>query len=268
MKKIVFFVTHKTLSEDHAQMTFLSMSNQIVSDDKKFDCLYIYNTHQDELPNSFLINLFNEYNLARFFNELKIFDYDPNTNKSLGVDVHTITNYFRSFYAPYDRVLLLKSDCVLSKNYFEDILNIEENKEIYFVAPFICAKERIDNKEIINYSKREKYTPSDDITFFVEDQTNSSNNDFKNRPNIKITDEVIKFTSCYVITDYSCHYITNSLTDKILLHDQSWGGAKFYGLVPYFTGTNNSFVIHKFHDIISENRSTDREGPVKEWLSS
>jgi hypothetical protein len=220
------------------------------------------------LPNSFLINLFNEYNLARFFNELKIFDYDPNTNKSLGADVHTITNYFREFYEPNDRVLLLKSDCVLSKNYFEDILNIEENKEIYFVAPFICAKERIDNKEIIEYSLRDRYVLSDEITFVVEDQTNSQNSDFKNRQDIKVTDEAIKFTSCYVITDYSCHYITNSLTNLITINYQSWGGAKFYSLVPHFVATKRSFVIHKFHSIISENRSSDREGPVKDWLDS
>jgi hypothetical protein len=266
MKKIVFFVTHKTLSEDHAQMTFLSMSNQIVSDDKKFDCLYIYKTHQDELPNSFLINLFNEYNLARFFNELKIFDYDPNTNKSLGADVRTITNYFREFYEPNDRILILKSDCILSKTYFDDILNLDEQNPIYFVSPFIAAKSSIDNKELIEYSLRDRYVLSDEITFFVEDQTNSQNNDLNNRQNIRVNDSSIKFVSCFVITDFTCHYITNSLTNLITINYQSWGGAKFYSLVPHFVTTERSFVIHKFHSIISENRSTDREGPVKDWL--
>lgn len=268
MKKVVFFITHKTLGEDHARMTFLSMDNQIISTDKKFDFLYLYNTHQDELSNDFLVDLFHKHNLKRMFSGLRIFNYDPNTNKSLGADTHTITEYFRNAYEPNDRILLLKSDCVLSKNYFDDILNLDESKEVYFVAPFICAKERINNTEIIEYSLRESYVPSDDITFFVEDQTNSSNNDFNNRPDVKVTDEKIKFTSCYVITDFSCHFITNSLTKLITIQYQTWGGAKFYNLVPHFTGTNRSFVIHKFHSIISENRSTDREGPVKDWLSS
>jgi hypothetical protein len=268
MKKIVFFITHKTLNEDHAEMTFLSMANQDVTDNKKFDFLYLYNTHQEELSNDFLIELFFKYNLKRFFEGLRIFNYDPNTNKSLGADVYTITNYFKSSYEPNDRILLLKSDCVLSKNYFDDILNLEEDVPVYFVAPFICAKERITNQEIIEYSLRDKYIESDEITFFVEDQTNSSNNDFNNRPTENVTDEKIKFTSCYVITDYSCHYITNSLTNLINIQYQSWGGAKFYNLVPYFKQTEKSFVIHKFHSIISENRISDREGPVREWLSS
>lgn len=268
MKKIVFFITHKTLSEEHANATFWSLSNQVVTKPEKFDYFYIYNTHQDELSNFFLIELFEKYDLNRFFKEIRIFNYDNNTPKALGADIGNIANYVSKYYSPEDRILLLKSDCVLSKNYFDDLLNIEENKEVYFVAPFICAKERITDEEIFEYAKRDKFVASDDITFFVEDQTNSSNNDFKNRPGINVTDEQIKFTSCYVIGDFSCHYLTASLLPKMIVQLQSWGGVKFYNLTSYFVGTNRSFVIHKYHSIISENRQSDREGPVKDWLSS
>lgn len=268
MKRIVFFITHKTLSEEHANATFWSMSNQVVNSTEKFDCLYIYNTHQDELTNSFLFQLYEKYNLSRFFKELKVFDYDNSTPKALGADIANIGNYVLKNYSNEDRVLLLKSDCVLSKNYFDDLLKIENNKEIYFVAPFICAKERITDEEIFEYANRNTFVASDDITFFVEDQTNSSNNDFTNRKGVSVTDEQIRFTSCYVIGDFSCHYITSSLLPKMMVQLQSWGGVKFYNLTSYFVGTDRSFVIHKFHSIISENRSTDREGPVKEWLSS
>lgn len=268
MKKIVFFITHKTLSEEHANATFWSLSNQSVNSSEKFDCFYIYNTHQDELTNSFLTELYERYNLGRFFNELKIFDYDNNTPKALGADIGTIGNYVLQNYSDDDRVLLLKSDCVLSKNYLNDLLKIEENKKIYFVAPFVCAKERIKDEEIFEYANRDKFIASDDITFFVEDQTNSSNNDFHNREGVKVTDEQIKFTSCYVIGDFSCHYITASLLPKMIVNIQSWGGVKFYNLTSHFVGTDNSFVIHKYHSIISENRQSDREGPVKEWLNS
>ena len=109
---------------------------------------------------------------------------------------------------------------------------------------------------------------SDDITFFVEDQTRSSNNDFTRRNGVKVTDESIRFTSCYVITDFSCHFISVNLLEKINIEFSSWGGAKFFELTPYFHGTDRCFVIHKYHGIISENRSTDREGPVREWLNS
>lgn len=267
MKNIVFFITHRTLSMDHAEICFYSMSKQIVQNGKKFDRLYIYNTHQDELNNSQLMMLYKCFNLERFFEEVVIFDYDDTTSKTLGADITTISTYVRKNYSNSDRVLFLKSDCVLSVNYFDEILNIPENS-IYFVAPFICAKSRIANNEIIEYSNRDRYIISDDITFFVEDHVNSSNNDFNNRPDVKVTDDSIKFTSCYVITDYSCHFISVELLDKITIEFATWGGAKFYQLVPYFVGTDRCFVIHKYHGIISDNRSSDREGPVREWLNS
>lgn len=52
------------------------------------------------------------------------------------------------------------------------------------------------------------------------------------------------------------------------IQHQSWGGVKFYKLRNFYIGTDRSFVIHKYHDIKSENRSTDREGPVESWLRS
>lgn len=268
MKKLVFFITHKTLSEEHANATFWSLSNQSVDSTEKFDCFYIYNTHQNELSNFFLLELYEKYNLGRFFKEVRIFDYDNNTPKALGADISTIGNYVLKNYSPDDRVLLLKSDCVLSKNYLNDLLSLDENRKVYFVAPFVCAKERIKDDEIFEYAKRDSFVASDEITFFVEDQTNSSNNDFQNRKGVNVTDQQIKFTSCYVIGDFSCHYLTASLMTDMIVNIQSWGGVKFYNLTSHFVGTDKSFVIHKYHSIISENRQNDREGPVKDWLNS
>lgn len=267
MKNIVFFITHKTLTKDHAEMSLFSLSKQVVSVDKKFDRLYLYNTHEDELSNSYLLMLYETFKLNRFFNEVVIFNYDVNTPKSLGADVSTITQYVKQNYLPDDRVLLFKSDCLLSINYFDEILKIPE-KDVYFVAPFICAKQRISNNEILGYSDRDTFIRSDDITFFVEDHPASDNTDFFTRKDVKVTDESIKFTSCYVITDFSCHFISVGLMDQITIEFSSWGGAKFYNLLQHFHSTDRCFVIHKYHGIISENRSSDREGPVKEWLTS
>jgi hypothetical protein len=267
MKNIVFFITHKTLGVEHAKASFLSLSRQEPIS-KKFDALYIYNSHENELSNDLLISFYTTFNLDRYFKEIKIFNYNVLTHKSLGADITAIKDYVKHNYAAHDRVLLLKSDCILSKNYFQDIFSLPVDKPVYFVAPFICAKERISDVEIFEYATRDLYIPSDDITFFVEDQTNSRNNDFVNRPGVNVTDEQIKFTSCYVITDFSCHFISINLLDNIIIEFQSWGGAKFYYLTNYFIGTDRSFVIHKYHDIISENRSTDREGPVVSWLKS
>lgn len=267
LKNIVVFITHKTLLEDHANCTFFSMALQSVPSNKKFDCLYIYNTHQEELSNKYLFELFNYYKLINYFNEIKILN-NENKTSSLGEDILYINNFFISNYDKNDRVLFLKSDCILSKNYFEEILNIEKEKSVYFVAPFICAKSRISNQEILYYSQRDKFIKSDECTFFVEDQKRTNDNDFNNRTNLSIYDEKIKFTSCYVIRDFSCHFISINLLDKINIQIKSWGGCNFSNLVDFFIETDKCFVIHKYHDIISENRLENREGPVHSWLNS
>lgn len=265
MKHILFFITHKTLTLEHAELTFQSLASQECDD--MFDEMIIYNTHPDDISNSTLLFLCNKYNLDRFFKKISLFSEQYPEQKSLGADVHALARYSYKNFEPTDRILLLKSDSLLSKNYFDEVFKLPEGP-VYFVAPFICAKKRVANEEILDYIKRDTFIRSDDITFFVEDQTGSPNNDFNNRPGINVTDEQIKFTSCYVITDFSCHLISVELLHQLTLHHQSWGGAKFYNLVPYFRGTDRCFVVHKYHGIISENRDTDREGPVKDWLNS
>lgn len=46
------------------------------------------------------------------------------------------------------------------------------------------------------------------------------------------------------------------------------GGVLLINLIPYFCETTNCFTIYKYHDILSDNRNTNREGPVHEWLNS
>lgn len=268
MKTVVFFITHKTLGFEHACATLGSIAKQSLVPEKKFDKFYIYNTHSEELSNQTIEELYYKLKLDRFFNELTVFDYHPSTHKSLGADVNNICSYMKNHYQAQDRFLLLKSDCVLSKNYFNDLIGLPESQPVYFVAPWICAKERISDQEIFQYSQRDNFVRSDKITFFVEDQTNSENNDFYNRPGVQVTDEEIKFTSCCVITDFSCHYLSVQLIPQISINFQSWGGVNFGRLRQYYIGTEKSFVIHKFHNIMSENRFSDREGPVAQWLSS
>jgi hypothetical protein len=266
MKKIIFFITHKTLSYDHARTTLFSIAKQSKKTNDKFDKLYIYNSHSNELSNEKILTICQDYHLMNFFNSIEIFRYD-NTSKTLGGDISSIKTYLKNSYHMNDRVLLLKSDSILSKNYFDTVFNISEGL-VYFVAPFICAKKRVSDNEILEYSERDSVVFSDEITFFVEDSNNTSDYDFNKRKDITVTDESIKFTSCYVVDDFSCHYISVGLMDKIRIAEQSWGGVNFRNLRPHLIQTDKCFVIHKFHDIVSENRSTDREGPVKTWLNS
>lgn len=269
MKNIAFFITHKTLGLEHARACFYGMSKQNYSG-KKFEVLYLYNSHQDELSNETLLDLYSEYDLQHHFNEVVVFNYDNNTHKSLGADINTINNYLLNHYSHNDRVLVLKSDCVLSKNYFNEILNIPKDSIMLYTAPFICAKERVTDKEIFEYASRDKFIPSDDITFMVEDQTGNYNVELhKGRPDgLKVDSEQIKFTSCYVYTDFSCHFYSLALIPQMQITFESWGGVKFYSMSNYLYVTDNNFVIHKYHDIVSTNRATKREGPVESWLTS
>lgn len=265
MRNVAFFITHKTLGIDHAEMTLASLGLQ--QTDKQLDVLYLYNTHEDELDNKALVALCLKHGVDRIVKEIKIFPYDNQTHKALAADIFVITEYCRATYAEQDRILLLKSDIVLSVNYLDDILSLPEG-DVYFVAPFVCAKARVTDAAILEYAKRHEFIRSDDITFFVEDEHNSPANDFNDRDGVDVMDEDILFTSCTVNTDFSCHFITNWLTRRLNLQVQSWGGVKFHALLNYYTTTNRSFAIHKYHGIESENRTGDREGPVKDWLNS
>lgn len=262
---ILFFITHKTLGENHAEMVFKSISTQ--NTEKKFNKMIIYNTHPKELKNETLVNLFHKHQLSRVIGEITVFDYDDNTNKSLGGDIFAIKEFCKKEFNSQDRILLLKSDCCLSRNYFDVVLNINPSQMIHFVAPFVCAKKRVDDLTIIKYLTRDLFVRSDDITFFVEDSQQSPNNDFNTREQ-SITDESILFTSCTVTRDFSCHFISVGLLELIMIKMQSWGGCNFSKLDPYLLQSDRCFVVHKYHDIQSENRIGDREGLVREWLDS
>jgi hypothetical protein len=261
MKNIVFFITHTTLTYEHLDLCFASLSIQNTA--KKFDKLYIYNTHQEELPNWSIISLYHKYNLDKLFESYDIFDYDTNISKTLAGDISAIRRYVEHKYCANDRILFLKSDCLLSKNYCKDILSIDKQKRnIYFVAPWMCAKKHVPNIEILEYINRDSVVFSDEITFCVEHYDKTFKTDFDNNKPLEF-----KFTSCYVIGDYSCPFISVGLLDKLIIENLEWGGVKFY-LIPnqYFIPTNKSFVVHKYHSILSENSSIDRSGPVKGWL--
>ena len=265
-KRILFFITHRTLNEEHAELCFKALSNQI--DPVNFDKMYIYNSHQDELPNDKLIQLYEKYELNKIFNECSIFIYDSETPKTLGADIVTIFNYCSGTYNNNDRLFILKSDCLPSKHLLNEIRKTDNIDTFLLTPPFILAKARIENTEIEEYLNRDFYVPSDNITFFNENEDNSKNNDHRNRITEKPTDEHIHFISCTVKTDFSCHYLTMNLFNLFNITSQSWGGCNMSKLRNYWIGTHRSFIIHKYHNIISRNRSQARLGTVEQYLLS
>ena len=264
MKNIIFFITHKTLSVEHVVTSFTSLSNQ--AGNKIFDKIYIYNTHPEEISNDEIKNIFYEKKLNNKIKKLDIFVYNNLTPKNLGSDLNCIINYAINNYNKNDRILVLKSDILLSKNYFNTVLNLPEG-DIFFTSPFVCAKQRVTDDELFEYINREKFIRSDNITFYTEGIEPGEQTDFNIRGHT-ITDKNIKFFSCKVVDDFSCHFLSINILDKIKIGYQNWGGVNFNGLRCYIKNSDNCFTLHKYHSIISDNRYSDREGPVEMWLTA
>ena len=125
MKKIAFFITHKTLDLYHADLCFKSIGHQ-KNVTEKFDKLYIYNSHEQDISNESILHAYKIHNLQRIFKEVVIYDYNPNTGKTLGSDITEISNYFCDRYDDNDRVLILKSDCLMSVNYFNEFNKLND----------------------------------------------------------------------------------------------------------------------------------------------
>lgn len=264
MAKILFFITHSTLSYDHADMTLRSLGKSI--DPVLFDTMYIYNTHDHELSNSDIIDLCHKYDLSKFITNILIWDGIYPQSKTLGADVYTIGQYCKCKYPMNTKIWLLKSDCVVSQYLISDFSKMDIYESFVLTPPFICAKKRVTNEEIIDYCSRPWVILSDDITFFNEDTHKTPDNDHRNRPNMTPYHPSILFISCTVKTDFSCHYLTLDNLLSINISFQNWGGCNFSHLQDKWYGTSRGFVVHKYHNIVSENRPTPREGTIESFM--
>jgi len=267
MKNLLFFIIHNTSTLEHCQLSLQSLCRQSETT-FKFDHMYIYNTQADEITYDDILDICWKENILKFVvvEEICIFDYDKNSPKSLEQDLKNIMTYVTKRYSPDDRVLFMKSDCLLSKYYLKDIEELPDNCPIHFTAPFVFAKKRVPNDEILDYVKRDSFVESEAITFFTEDGYSSHNSDLEHRKDVKITDESVKFFACYGIRCWSCHLITVSLFPLMGIVNQT--GIDLRHLEPYFNKTSRSFVVYKYHGIVSENRLTGRWTQIYEWILS
>jgi len=263
--RTIIFITHSTLSEDHANMCFKALSNS--KDPISFDKLIIYNSHQEEFPNEEVLSIYDLYNME-FIKEVEFFDYDPTTPKCLGGDMRVITDYCVSNFEDTDQVLLLKSDCMLSINFLNELKKLEGKSEFIFTAPLINGKRSSTNEDMFEYIKLPYPVLSSEDTFFMEDECGSQENHFRDRPGENPGNSHIKWISCTVKRDWSCHYVTVNLLPLIGKVNQDWGGCSFIHLKDKWIGAYKSFVLHKYHCIISENREVVRPGEWGEWLRS
>ena len=258
MTKILFFITHTTLDLDHAKMCLYELMLSLKKCGTfRFDRMYIYNTHKEELSNETVLDIVEKYKLSKYISEISVFPYNVNTPKRLSSDMSTIFNFCRRNYSREDRVFILKSDLLLSCNVITDINKII-SKSFVFTPPFVTAKSDLTNNQLHSYCRRETFIKSDSVTFYNESYDGDKNNtDHKNGKSP--FDEQFSFISCNCVFDFSCHYLTVDCMDYIMLDDKDWGGVNFSNCRHIVT-TDTSFTVHKFHEVKSQNRKLDREG--------
>lgn len=262
-KNILVFITHATLGYDHANMCIKHLSQSV--DPIIFDDVYIYNTHEDELSNKDILELMTVYNIKNCCtNEIQIFPYDKLTPKTLANDCAAIFQYMSKVYSDTDRLLLLKSDIMVSSMLLNELKTMNDNDKFILTPPFILAKARVSNEKILEYTSRQYCKLSDEITFFNEDENNSNQNDRLNGKDGM--DHCFEFISCTVKGDFSCHYFTLNIIPYIQMAYQSWGGVYMAQCRPWWKGTINSFTVHKYHSIVSNNREQSRDEAIERYM--
>ncbi|MDD4931337.1 MAG: hypothetical protein PHG66_04320 [Candidatus Colwellbacteria bacterium] len=265
MKNILVFITHATLGLEHADLCIEHLGKSV--DPLVFDKMIVYNTHQHELSNEKITELITKHKiLDRICKEISLFDYNESTPKTLGHDCINIFNFLLNNYSMTDRVLILKSDIMISVNLLSELRDIQSSLKQTFILtpPFITAKERVSNDEIREYCSRTSIVLSDEKTFFDEDCNGGETDHGKRNP----LDKDIKFISCTGKIDFSCHYMSLDLSLVMTVHSKTWGGVNFESCRDFWVGTEKSFTVHKYHSIVSENRVGEREGPIERYFKS
>ena len=266
MKEVIVFITHKTLGREHAYATFKSLAMSV--DPPEIDDFVIYNSHEDDLPTNDILELFQSFEIG-YIRNVVVFPYDKNTPKTLASDINAVMQYMNIHYGPDDRVLLLKSDILLSRNFLNETKKFAGNTgDFMFVAPLFNAKQGVSDLDIFEFIQLPYAIMSSEEIFFMEDETRSADTDFRNRPEVDMTDKTIKFISCRVKRDFSCHYMPVKSMRMIGLQNKTWGGSSFASLDAVWVGAYKSFTVHKYHSIKSENRAEERPGEWGMWLAS
>jgi hypothetical protein len=264
MKRVIFFITHATLTHEHAEMCLKALGSSVSP--PEFDRFIVYNTHSHELSNEAILQLYEKYDLTRFINEVDIFDYNPETPKTLAGDVNAIREWCLKNLDGNDRVLMLKSDILVSERYLEETTKTDRMEKVLFIPTLFNAKRSVPDEELTALTKVKHVIRSGPEFFFMEDESRTKEND--NRDRGSFSDPEIKYLVCTCKRDWSCPYITVSLLPLIQTTHKTWGGWNAEGVSEWWIGGYMSFTVHKWHGIVSTNNRTERPGTYGEWLNS
>lgn len=261
----IFFMTHATLGPRHADLCIRALSSKMALG--IWDYIHIYNSHQDEIPNSAIEEILERYDISIPVSRLP---YDASSPKTVSQDILNITNFVKSSLpAEKGKILLLKSDYVLAGNFAAAIERLPPDNFVW-TLPTMNAKEFVGDDEIMDRAGRQ-FVICDEMTYYRGSDIFEPYKEMgpvNGDSTIMDTDSRIKFVSHNIKRDLNCHVISRDVFDILKISDdeirRTWGGPYAMFCDAHSRGVNfvderGAFAIHVFHDIISKNRSTDRE---------
>ena len=165
--KAIYFNTHTTLTEYHANLCMQSLQEQ--SQDYLWDYFFVYNSHAEELSNDVLYSLYKKNNLDKNFRKFEIIDYNVNNKKTNFQDFMNMIDHCRNNFSTKEKdyILYLKSEYLLSHKFMESMNIFDNEKKFIFSAMIENAKEFVSSEEILQRSKRDIFTLVDDVTYYA-----------------------------------------------------------------------------------------------------
>lgn len=262
MNNAAIFWTHATLGHRHAAMSLAALGQYGTT----FPSVYIYNTHADELPNDDITDVLVKNRLSLS----GIIPYDEFSPKTVSYDLMNIDKFVSKMKDVPERVLVLKSDYVLSSGLDLALRKLPSNNFIW-TLPIMNAKEFVTDNEIVTRAKGE-FCISDSVTYYRGSDL------FQPMGEVGATmdtDPSIRFISHNVKRDLNCHVFSGDVFGRLGFGAEelsaTWGGpagmfcrAMESGI--QFPDERGAFAIHVFHDIVSKNRVGDRGDPRKTVL--
>ena len=167
MTRSVYFITHSSLDYKHARLCLMSLASQNFDD--LWDNLFVYNTHQEELPNSDLFSLIEQLGIQRKFRNVQEVAYDPSSRKTNLQDFMNLIDHCRAHVPLISNsyLLYLKSDYILSSNFFDGLKKFDCESNFIFSAMIENAKEFVEEKELFERASRDSFTLVDDVTYYA-----------------------------------------------------------------------------------------------------
>ena len=251
----VIFLIHKTLGLTHAELSIRSLApcSGLIKD------ILVYSSDAD-VKSSEVSAIFRREG----FTSQVIHEVDT-SSKSLTQDIFNVIGLTGGPYGEgmSEYVLLLKADYTLSAN-FTDVAvdNMQKGFKCWTLSG-MNAKEFVPDEEIVDRLSQ-PFARVDPVTFYRGGTVDGGQElaPVVDGRLLMDTDPLIRYVSHSIRSDYNVHVISKdvlvSSNRGLLSLNSTWGGMEGYIRSLGSIEDDRAFWVHKYHTIVSVNRSEDR----------